>query len=82
MPMDFPDMDSLRRAAALWKFREPHEQETEQQYRTALADFIAPNDFIESEEIRNGCGWDKWNEGQNRAMLGRAIFRRSPLGGK
>ena len=59
MPMDFPDMQSLKMAAEIHKFRQPAEGETEVQYRRALADHVRPIDFIESEEIRNGVGWDK-----------------------
>jgi len=76
MPMDFPDLKSLIRAGDMWKFRKPDSDETEIHYRSALADFVSPKDFIESEEIRNGCGWDKWNDGQNKAMLGRKLFNK------
>lgn len=76
MPMDFPDMKSLERAAELWKFRKINKDETEIQYRNALADFVSSKDFIESEEIRNGCGWDKWSENQKRAILGRQLFNK------
>jgi hypothetical protein len=74
MPMDFPDMQSLVNAADIWKFRALGEGETEREYRIALADFVAPKDFIESEEIRNGKGWDKWNSGENAAMLLRSMM--------
>ena len=60
MPMNFPDMDSLIRMGEMLKFRKPHEGESEQSYRNALADF--DKDPIESQEIRTGKGWDKWNE--------------------
>jgi hypothetical protein len=76
MPMDFPDMNSLISAAQVHRFREPNKDETEIQYRNALADHVRPRDMIESEEIRNGSGWDKWDEGQKRAMLGRSLFDR------
>ncbi len=76
MPMDFPDMKSLIFAAEVHKFRKPEEGEEEIIYRTALADHVAPRDFIESEEIRNGCGWDQWNEGQKRALLGRGMVKK------
>jgi hypothetical protein len=74
MPMDFPDMRSLIEAAEVHKFRKPNEGESEIQYRQALADHVSTRDPVESEEIRNGCGWDKFNDGQKRAMLGRAGF--------
>jgi len=72
MPRDFPDMKSIIRAGEIWKFRKTNKGEEEIEYRNALADFVQPKDGIESEEIRNGCGWDKWNEGQKRALLGRS----------
>lgn len=72
MPMDFPDMDSLTRAAEAWKFRPPNPGETEEQYRKALADFVEPHDLVESCEIRNKCGWDKFSDAQNLGMLMRA----------
>lgn len=71
MPMDFPDMKALERAAQVHKFRGPNEGESEDDFRTALADHVAPIDFIESEEIRNKVGWDQWNEEQRAAMLRR-----------
>ena len=74
MPMDFPDMSSLGRAAKVHKFRQPSEGGHEIAYRTALANHVAPRDFIESEEIRNGCGWDKFDVGQQKALLGRTLL--------
>lgn len=75
MPMDFPTMESLIDAADVHKFRKPNDGETEISFRQALADHVRRIDFIESEEIRNGCGWDKWNAGQQSAMLGRARLK-------
>ena len=75
MPMDFPDMKSLEMAASVHKFRKPNKGETEIQYRLALAKHVQPRDFIESEEIRNGVGWDKWDNGQKGAMLGRTGYK-------
>jgi hypothetical protein len=72
--MDFPDMPSLVRAAKIHKFREPLENEPEIDYRVALANHVSSRDFIESEEIRNGRGWDQWDEGQKKAMLGRGLL--------
>lgn len=65
MPMDFPDMNSLIDAAEVHGFREPKEGETEESYRNALADHVAPRDHLESEEIRTGKGWDKWSDEEN-----------------
>ena len=69
--MDFPDMKSLIWCGEVHKFRKPTKDETEDSYRTALADHVAPRDFIESEEIRNKVGWDKFTEKQNKSHLRR-----------
>lgn len=74
MPMDFPDMKSLTSAAELWKFRKPAKGETEDAYRTALADHVQPRDYIESLEIRNKVGWDRFSKDQNKDMLRRRGF--------
>ena len=79
MPMDFPDMRSLILAAEAHKFRAPRMApellETEEEYRAALADHVAPIDFIESQEIRHKVGWDQWSDQQNIDMLARAVAR-------
>jgi len=69
MPMDFPDMDSLKRRASVHGFREPKQNESENEYRQELADFVKPIDQIESMEIRAGRGWDKWSEQQQTDCL-------------
>lgn len=76
MPMDFLDMKSLERAANVHKFRGINKGESEEEYRTHLADHVASIDFIESEEIRNGIGWDKFSEAQNNGMILRKIMKR------
>ena len=60
MPRNFPDMGSLERAAETWRFRPPHDGENERDYRAALADFVLPQDSVESMEIRTGHGWDQF----------------------
>lgn len=69
MPMDFPDMRSLEMAARIHKFRDIHEDESEDDYRNALADHIAPRDFMESQEVRNKVGWDQWSDEQKEDMF-------------
>lgn len=59
MPMNFPDMDSLKNTAAWRGFRQPQEGETEQQYRQAFYNFMVYVDSVEASEIRSGVGWDK-----------------------
>ena len=76
MPMDFPDMKALVSHAEMVKFRQPNEGESEDRYRTALADFIEPLDFIESQEIRNKTGWDKWDARQRLGMVAAAFNRK------
>lgn len=74
MPMDFPD-ESLESHAKLVGFRQKEENETIEQYREAFADYMVPIDFIESQEIRNKVGWDKWSDKQNLEMLLRATSK-------
>lgn len=77
MPMSFPDMQSLLNAAEVWKFRQPKEGESEADYRQALANFVQPQDLIESQEIRTGKGWDRWHDGDKRDMLMRTgVFKK------
>ena len=74
MPMDFPDLASLHQAAKVHSFRERLTNESEEDYREALADHVAPRDFVESQEIRNKVGWDQWSDEQSRDMLKRSGF--------
>lgn len=69
MPMDFPDLVSLKLAATVHKFRYPRDNETEQDYRQALADHVRPLDLIESHEIRTGKGCDKWTPTEKFELL-------------
>jgi len=71
MPMNFFNMDSLKHCAGVHKFRQPNKDETEDDYREALANHVEPIDFIESCEIRYKAGWDKWTEEQSFDMLQR-----------
>lgn len=81
MPMDFPDMESLVAAAKVHKFRVPHEGEEEGAYRSALANHVQPIDRVESEEIRNKVGWDKFDDSQNKMMLFRSMLDNMPSAG-
>ena len=76
MPMSFPDYDSIKRNGEMWEFRKPEAGESEESYRSALADFVKPKDFIESHEIRNKVGWDQFSEGENRSMVAEVIESR------
>lgn len=71
MPMDFPDLNSLRSAAKIYGFRDIGHGEPEEEFRTALADHVASIDLVESEEIRNKVGWDKWSKTQEKDFLRR-----------
>lgn len=72
MPLDFPDVASLKRAAEHWKFRDIQVGESEQDYRNALADHVEKRDRIEAHEIRTSVGWDKWDSKQKSECLRRA----------
>ena len=78
MPMDFPDFNSLRNCAALHEFRSPHDGESEDSFRDALADHVQSRDIVESMEIRAKVGWDKFNKSQNNEMLLRAMQQPNP----
>lgn len=69
MPMNFPDMSSLVEIATIYGFRTPKEGETEDEYRVAVADCVQPHDLVESCEIRNKVGWNKFSEEQKMDML-------------
>lgn len=71
MPRDFPDFKSLLRTAEIYKYRKPYENESEEDYRDMLANYVEPLDYIESLEIRNKVGWNKFSEAQNMDMLER-----------
>jgi len=75
MPMNFPDLKSLMRAAEMWKFREIDTgKETEEEYREALADFVQSRDSVEAHEIRTKIGWDQWSDKQQKDHLKRMGF--------
>ena len=74
MPMDFPDMKSLKFAAKVHKFREPRIEESDEGYREALADHVANIDLVESQEIRHKVGWDKFDEIQKVDLMFRGVF--------
>jgi len=61
-------------AARVHKFRKPDTNETEEDYREALANHVESRDRIEAEEIRNKVGWDKFTDEQNKNMLRRDGF--------
>ena len=67
--MSFPDMKDLEHAARVWQFRSVNENETEAEYRTALADHVNPKSSIESMEIRTGHGWDEFTPEENMDLL-------------
>ena len=62
MPMSFPDMESLKRRAKQRSFRQPHEGETEADYREAFACHMHDVDKVEAMEIRSGKGWDQMSD--------------------
>lgn len=59
MPMSFPTFESLRARAKQRQFRQPLEDETEDQFRQAFFNFMRHVDIVESSEIRSGAGWDQ-----------------------
>ena len=69
MPMDFPNLDSLRDVAKMISFREIEEGEDEEHFRNALANNIEPRDPVMAGEIRFKVGWDKWTLEQKKEHL-------------
>jgi hypothetical protein len=80
MPMDFPDYQSLKSAAKVHKFRKPLKGESEDDFREALADHVEGIDYIESCEIRNKVGWDKFSPNQNVDMVMRSLLKANKEG--
>jgi len=74
MPMNFPDMDSLKSAAKVHEFRQPYKGEVEEIYRELLADHVQSKDMIESQEIRCKVGWDKFSDDNKLDLLKRHGF--------
>lgn len=75
MPMSFPTIEHVARAAEMHGFRKQNTGEADDAYRTAVADHVATRDAVESMEIRTGMGWDKWDDNQKREYLIRAMAR-------
>jgi hypothetical protein len=76
VPMSYPDMASLERTAEMFKFRPPHEGESEHDFRNALADFVEvhpDSNVIGGMEIRTGKGWDQFTDAENLEMLLRGV---------
>uniref|UniRef100_A0AB39CDP0 Uncharacterized protein n=1 Tax=Pseudomonas phage HRDY3 TaxID=3236930 RepID=A0AB39CDP0_9VIRU len=77
MPRDFESPSEVRGAAKRWKFRAQREDESDVEFRAALADHVKGKDLIESMEIRTGKGWDRWDATEKQMMLMDALtFRR------
>jgi hypothetical protein len=79
MPMSFPTFESLRNCATGRNFRQPLKDETEQQYRQALYNFMLHVDSVEASEIKSGVGWDQQDPSSilSSFFLGRGT--KSPL---
>jgi len=81
MPMNYSDLDSLKRHAE--NFKIPYNGESEEVFREKLAqDMINRKDYVWAQEIRTKKGWDKWNQkeqmstqiDQSGMTLGAAAF--------
>lgn len=64
MPMDFPNLDVLRRFYDSPKALPYREGETEASYRERCAVHAETvyKDPVEAMEIRSSKGWDKWDD--------------------
>lgn len=54
-------IDNLKDVAYVHKFRDKNENETEKEYRLALAKHVWITDRIKAHEIRICKGWREWN---------------------
>lgn len=77
MPMNFPDIESLKRAAEVHNFRQPNDGELEENYRIELATHVDVIDMVEANEIRYKVGWDQWTEGQQAGAMLRMMLKGS-----
>lgn len=59
MPMSFPTHQSVVNRAQMRNFRAPMENESEENYRQAFAEFMRFVDPVEASEISSGLGWDR-----------------------
>jgi hypothetical protein len=71
MPINVPDHDAVVREAQKHKFREPLIDESDDQYRTALADHVFKIDKVAGHEIRTGRGWDEWTASDRSDFIAR-----------
>ena len=62
MPMDYPNLDSLKKLAK--DLNVPYEGKTEKELRIELAKKILEDreDVVWAVEILSGKGWDEWEE--------------------
>ena len=72
MPKDFNN-DAVGALARCMSYRERLPDESFDDYRKYIADIHAKFDFIESEEIRYGIGWDRWTKAQQKDTVKRKL---------
>lgn len=75
MPIDFPDLEALRRSFDHPTMLPYRDGETEIEYRERCAVWSEEkwNDHIQAHEIRTRKGWDKWSQGQQMELLKRKL---------
>ena len=75
MPMDFPDLRSLKLSFDDPKAVPYKEGEPESEYRERCAVWVETKhgDKIEAMEIRSGKGWDRWNPTMETECLKKAV---------
>jgi hypothetical protein len=77
MPMDFEDMDALKRSFDSPDRLPLKNGESEADYRERCAVYMETvwQDTIEAHEIRTGKGWDKWGRADQTDLLRRRGFQ-------
>lgn len=76
MPMNWPDLASLRASFDHPKGLPYQEGESEAEYRERCAVWSEKkwNDHVQAHEIRSGKGWDKWDDRERKQfLLGRLL---------
>ena len=79
MPMNFPDLASLRASFDRPKALPYREGESEADYRERCAVWSEErwHDHVQAQEIRTGKGWDQWKEADALGLLVRELSRRT-----
>ncbi len=71
MPINVPSHETVLREARKHRYREPRPGESEEDYRTSLAEHVFNIDKVAGHEIRTGRGWDEWTASDRADFIAR-----------